>query len=686
VVQGHSGGDGRWSGLVRAARAGDPGALDTLVAESLPLVYNVVGRALGGACDDVDDVVQETLLRVVTGLGELRDPAAYRSWLVAIAVRQVRDRERGRRDARHRTAGLDDAETLADPAADFTRLTILQLGLADQRREVAEATRWLDGDDRELLALWWLEAGGELSRAALADALGVSARHAAVRVQRLRERLGTARGVVRALAAWTAARTATGAAGAPAPCAGWGELAARWNGVPGSLWRKRFARHLRECAEPGCVAAAEGRVPGAAEGPVPVERLLSGLPLLPVPVALAAQVRHAAAASAQTSAAQTSAAHASAAQASAHAPAARGAGRRHARRARSATRRALLRPTTLIGAAAAGVVGVLVAAHLGTGGPTASAADRTRASTPAGAARTPYAGPSARTVTPSPSRKASASPSASHSARGHAASPSAAARSAPVVKSAAGAGAGGRKGVAVWSFPGASGALAASGAHWYYTWSTTHAGITTPAGTGFVPMIWGAADAGNASELSRAAAEGPYLLGFNEPDMPSQSNMTVDQALSLWPKLEKAGKVLGSPAVAYDGDKAGSWLDRFMAGAQQRGYRVDFITLHWYGGDFTTSEAVTQLRTYLQAVYDRYHKPIWLTEYALIDFSDGTRYPTSAQQSAFVTASARMLDSLSYVRRYAWFGLGTADSGPSSALFGPGGKTTDSARAYEATP
>jgi RNA polymerase sigma factor (sigma-70 family) len=670
--------------LVRAARAGDPGALDALVEESLPLVYNVVGRALGGACDDVDDVVQETLLRVVTGLGELRDPAAYRSWLVAIAVRQVRDRERGRRDARHRTAELAAAETLADPAADFTRLTILRLGLADQRREVAEATRWLDGDDRELLALWWLEASGELTRAELADALGVSPRHAAVRVQRLRERLGTARGVVRALTALTALTVLPGlpvaTAGAPAPCPQLRELAARWNGVPGSLWRKRFARHLRECGEPGCVAAAEGRGPGAAEGPVPFERLLSGLPLLPVPVALAARVRRAAPASAHASASAS-------APGSAHAPAPRGTGRRHARRARSATRRALLRPTPLIGAAAAGVVGVLVAAHLVTGGPTASTADRTRAHATADAARAPYATPSAHASTPSPSRSAthatSPSPSPSHAARSHAAAPSARAGSATAAESSAG---GGRKGVAVWSFPGASGALAASGAHWYYTWSTTHDGITTPAGTGFVPMIWGAADAGNASELSRAASAGPYLLGFNEPDMSGQSNMTVDQALDLWPKLEKAGKALGSPAVAYDGDKAGSWLDRFMTGAGQRGYRVDFIALHWYGGDFTTSEAVSQLRTYLQAVYDRYHKPIWLTEYALIDFSNGTRYPTSAQQSAFVTASARMLDSLPYVHRYAWFGLGTADSGPSSALFGPGGKATDSARAYEATP
>lgn len=44
-------------------------------------------------------------------------------------------------------------------------------------------------------------------------------------------------------------------------------------------------------------------------------------------------------------------------------------------------------------------------------------------------------------------------------------------------------------------------------------------------------MIWGAASVTDAS-LAQARAAGPYLLGFNEPDMAQQSNMPVDQALS----------------------------------------------------------------------------------------------------------------------------------------------------------
>ncbi|HWB35092.1 MAG TPA: glycosyl hydrolase, partial [Rugosimonospora sp.] len=129
---------------------------------------------------------------------------------------------------------------------------------------------------------------------------------------------------------------------------------------------------------------------------------------------------------------------------------------------------------------------------------------------------------------------------------------------------------------------------------------------------------------------------------------------------------------------------AGGWLDRFMSGAASKGYRVDFVTLHWYGGDFVTANAVNQLKSYIQAVYDRYHKPIWLTEYALIDFSNGTRFPTQAQQAAFCTASIAMLDSLPYVQRYAWFALPADDTKDSTGLYKSGPTPTDVGRAFAA--
>ncbi|MBT2394870.1 sigma-70 family RNA polymerase sigma factor [Streptomyces sp. ISL-100] len=258
-------GSEREAAVVKAAQGGDQRAQDELVTAYLPLVYNIVGRALSGHAD-VDDVVQETLIRALGGLGSLRDPASFRSWLVAIIMNQIRDRWQARR-ADQAGSELAEARELADPGADFVDLTIVRLGLSGQRREVAEATRWLDADDRALLSLWWLEAAGELTRAEVAAAMELSPQHTAVRVQRMKAQLETARVVVRALSAVPR-------------CVLLDDGLAVWNGVPSALWRKRLARHARDCT----VCSGYG-----AEL-VPAERLLVGLGLIPASAALAGAV------------------------------------------------------------------------------------------------------------------------------------------------------------------------------------------------------------------------------------------------------------------------------------------------------------------------------------------------------------------------------------------------------------
>jgi RNA polymerase sigma factor (sigma-70 family) len=244
--------------LVAAASSGDRRALEDLVAGSLTLVYNVVGRALGGHAD-VDDVVQETMLSVVDGLDGLRDTGRFRSWLIAIAMQKVRERWR-RQQTRPRPGFLDEVFNAPDPGADFVDLTITRLELSGQRREVAEATRWIEPAEREVLALWWMEAAGELSRAELVEALELTPQHAAVRVQRVKERLEAARIVVRAL------RSA-------GDCPEFRALTAAWDGAPSGLWRKRLVRHTRGC--PRCSAHCRDLLP--------VEGLLAGLALVPLP-------------------------------------------------------------------------------------------------------------------------------------------------------------------------------------------------------------------------------------------------------------------------------------------------------------------------------------------------------------------------------------------------------------------
>jgi RNA polymerase sigma factor (sigma-70 family) len=630
---------------VVAARAGDPAAVDRLVAGYLPLVYTIVGRALEGHAD-VDDVVQDVMLRVLRNLGDLREPEAFRSWLVAITVRQVRERFRARRGAPEPLLHED----LRDPGADFTDLAITRLELSGQRRETAEATRWLDEENRELLSLWWLEASGELTRDEIVEATGVTRQHAAVRVQRMKGQLETARVVVRALYAQP-------------PCPDLRMIAADWDGRPGALWRKRIARHTRECRH--CSAQWNGLVAA--------ERLLAGMALLPLPAGLAGKI--AAGQTAAGAAASQTAGGAAAGQTAGGAAAGQTAGGAAAGQtaggvasgvhaaAFSLSRKVLTAAlsTTVV---AGGVAAVVVYQNHG---------DSPAVSTPAAvlATQTPPVFPSAA----SPSVSATTSPSAKPS-RKPTTKP---ATKKPVVITAK---ASKKKGIGVWKFDGLTAALGDVGAGWYYNWAVSNNDVPGPADVEFVPMIWGK-DNVTDSTLKQAKSEGDELLGFNEPDMGGQANMSVEDALAAWPKLQATGMRLGSPAVAHGGDTAGGWLDRFMSGAKSKGYRVDFITLHWYGSDFSAA-AVNQFLGYVDAVHKRYGKPVWITEFGLMNFSGSPKYPSPSQEVAFIKGATKGLESRAYVERYAWFGLPAVGDSVDFGLYSDGDSPTEAGKAYKA--
>ena len=234
----------------------------------------------------------------------------------------------------------------------------------------------------------------------------------------------------------------------------------------------------------------------------------------------------------------------------------------------------------------------------------------------------------------------------------------------------------------MWAFPGVSAALKESGAAWYLTWSTTHSGVVTPPGSQFVPMVARASSV-TVTALAQAERSGQALLTFNEPDLDSQANMSVAEALSIWPKLMATGLQLASPAVATGAATPGGWLDQFMRGVERRHYRVNFIAVHWYGSDFRTGAAVAELRTYLESVHRRYElaglahrvRPHRLFRHRP-DLSD------RREQAAFVTASVRMLDKLAFVKRYAWFALPAPSSGPSTGLYSPGPRATAAGLAF----
>ncbi len=220
---------------------------------------------------------------------------------------------------------------------------------------------------------------------------------------------------------------------------------------------------------------------------------------------------------------------------------------------------------------------------------------------------------------------------------------------------------------------------------WHYSWGPVLPG-TEPDGVEFVPMLW-TYHSGNPKprailkELAVApnTAAAP-LLGLNEPDGKDQADMTVEQALAVWPELMATGRRLGSPATV---NAQKEWLQDFMRQAQARGYRVDFVCVHWYGGPNADS-----LVKYLKKVHELYGKPIWITEFGVGDWKAPSRAENKHSPKTvlrFMREVLPKLDALDFVERYAWFPSDENDRalGP-SALFQKDGTLTPLGECYAA--
>ncbi len=140
------------------------------------------------------------------------------------------------------------------------------------------------------------------------------------------------------------------------------------------------------------------------------------------------------------------------------------------------------------------------------------------------------------------------------------------------------------------------------------------------------------------------------LLGFNEPDRPDQSDMTMEQALAAWPEFMKSGLRIGSPVTS---DAFNSWsLFEFIDRCDELNYRVDFVAVHAYW-----VKSPQQWYNDLKYIHERTGRPIWITEW-----NNGANWTSewwpsdwTAQQEKQlndITAILQVLDTAHFVERY----------------------------------
>jgi len=206
---------------------------------------------------------------------------------------------------------------------------------------------------------------------------------------------------------------------------------------------------------------------------------------------------------------------------------------------------------------------------------------------------------------------------------------------------------------------------------WYYTWDVSP--VPGLESLPFTPMVWGSKSISKLAGVETTPA--PVVLGFNEPDGAAQSNLTPSHALSLWSQVTNLGTKIGSPASAGNPSTQGSWLEQFMDGAP----KVDFICVHWYAPPNSAS-----FLSEIDAIHAKYQKPIWVTEFAVADWSG--KFPGGFGVSlveTFMKEACAGLDARDYVERYTWKTRTTEDTNMgTSALFNDDGSLTALGHVY----
>ncbi|REE97429.1 RNA polymerase sigma factor [Thermomonospora umbrina] len=161
--------------LLRAIGRGDRSALVTLYERHARVVLShlVLLTADHGFSEEI---LQDTMLAVWRGAGRFRGEASVRSWIIAIARRQCRDRQRRKRPATVGQEVLADRPSL-EPGPEQRALDRMSAGT------VMEAIKGLTPQHREILGLVF---GGGLS-------LGETAQVLEIPVGTVKSRLSAAR-------------------------------------------------------------------------------------------------------------------------------------------------------------------------------------------------------------------------------------------------------------------------------------------------------------------------------------------------------------------------------------------------------------------------------------------------------------------------------------------------------------
>jgi RNA polymerase sigma-70 factor (ECF subfamily) len=169
---------------IARARSGDEDAWRSLYRDHSGAVRRLLLGFSTLTPADVQDLVQETFVRAFRSLEQLRDPAAFRPWVLTIArSAAIRRLAQSGAEAKKRAEfSAEQASVDEDPMREEARAREGRIALV---RALIEALP--EGDNKETVRLFYVE--GTLSAAEIAARLGTQKSTITMRLERFRARV-----------------------------------------------------------------------------------------------------------------------------------------------------------------------------------------------------------------------------------------------------------------------------------------------------------------------------------------------------------------------------------------------------------------------------------------------------------------------------------------------------------------
>ena len=208
---------------------------------------------------------------------------------------------------------------------------------------------------------------------------------------------------------------------------------------------------------------------------------------------------------------------------------------------------------------------------------------------------------------------------------------------------------------------GYEGDYAQFGLSWAYNYDD-NTGVSLPGAVNYVPMIYAAqyweslSDAQSRNAGWQTQAQPDYLLAYNEPDNATQSNTGTNGVIGSWPQIEALNLPIVGPAVQNTFD---AWQYGFYSLITNNSYRLDYSAVHEY-----VPPNAASLMSVLQSVYNTFGRPVWLTEFSPVDWSN-TQSWSEDDDYNFLAAFMWQAENSDWLKRYAIFPFsGTNSASP----------------------